>query len=114
MRKIKNSVPDHRTYSLHEHIQDVEVVTDLSELDVMQSGSNETVREGLEKGLDAKIAELVAIKQQQITLSGKYQVVKMTTINPFPQVLNYLAHQSAGIVSKKQVESINTYDVAIV
>ena len=44
--------------------------------------------------------------------AGKYQVVKMTTINPFPQVLNYLAHQSAGIVSKKQVESINTYDVA--
>ena len=38
--------------------------------------------------------------------------MKMTTVNPFPQVLNYLAHQSAGIVSKKQVESINTYDVA--
>ncbi len=36
----------------------------------------------------------------------------MTTTEPFPQVLNYLAHQSAGIVSKKQVESINTYDVA--
>ncbi|WP_436756416.1 hypothetical protein, partial [Streptomyces sp. URMC 124] len=35
----------------------------------------------------------------------------MTTTEPFPQVLNYLAHQSAGIVSKKQVESINTYDV---
>lgn len=39
-------------------------------------------------------------------------MVKLTTTEPFPQVLNYLAHQSAGIVSKKQVESINTYDVA--
>lgn len=35
----------------------------------------------------------------------------MTTTEPFPQVLNYLAHQSAGIVSQEQVESINTYDV---
>jgi len=110
--KDPNSVPDHRTYSLHEHIQDVEAVTDLSELDVLQSGSNETVREGLEKGLDVKIAELVSDKTVANNASGKYQVVKMTTVNPFPQVLNYLAHQSAGIVSKKQVESINTYDVA--
>ncbi|MBO0602815.1 hypothetical protein I2483_14190 [Sporosarcina sp. E16_3] len=110
--KDPNSVPDHRTYSLHEHIQDVEVVTDLSELDVLQSGSKETVREGLEKGLDVKIAELVSDKTSADNTSGKYQVVKMTTVNPFPQVLNYLAHQSAGIVSKKQVESINTYDVA--
>ncbi|KAA0941678.1 hypothetical protein FQ087_21265 [Sporosarcina sp. ANT_H38] len=110
--KDPNSVPDHRTYSLHEHIQDVEVVTDLSELDVLQSGSKETVREGLEKGLDVKIAELVSDKTVANNASGKYQVVKMTTVNPFPQVLNYLAHQSAGIVSKKQVESINTYDVA--
>ena len=110
--KDPNSVPDHRTYSLHEHIQDVEVVTDLSELDVLQSGSNETVREGLEKDLDVKIDELVSDKTAADNASGKYQVVKMTTVNPFPQVLNYLAHQSAGIVSKKQVESINTYDVA--
>lgn len=110
--KDKNSVPDHRTYSLHEHIKDAEVVTDLSALDVKQSGSDKTVREALEDGLDVKISELVADKTQANNKEGKYQVVKMTTTEPFPQVLNYLAHQSAGIVSKKQVESINTYDVA--
>ncbi|WP_412729366.1 ABC transporter substrate-binding protein [Cytobacillus praedii] len=110
--KDKNSVPDHRTYSLHEHIKDAEVVTDLSSLDVKQSGSDKTVREALEDGLDVKISELVADKAQANSKEGKYQVVKMTTTEPFPQVLNYLAHQSAGIVSKKQVESINTYDVA--
>jgi len=110
--KDPNSVPDHRTYSLHEHINEVEVVTDLSELDILQSGSDATVREGLEKNLDVKIGELVSGKKEADNATGKYQVVKMTTTTPFPQVLNYLAHQSAGIVSKKQVESINTYDVA--
>ncbi|WP_408607294.1 ABC transporter substrate-binding protein [Cytobacillus praedii] len=110
--KDKNSVPDHRTYSLHEHIKDAEVVTDLSALDVKTSGGDKTVREALEDGLDVKISELVADKAQANSKEGKYQVVKMTTTEPFPQVLNYLAHQSAGIVSKKQVESINTYDVA--
>lgn len=110
--KDQNSVPDHRTYTLHEHIQDVEAVTDLSVLDVKQSGSDKTVREALEEGLDTKISELVADKTKADSAAGKYQVIKMTTTEPFPQVLNYLAHQSAGIVSKKQVESINTYDVA--
>ncbi|URM32753.1 ABC transporter substrate-binding protein [Cytobacillus firmus] len=110
--KDKNSVPDHRTYSLHEHIKDAEVVTDLKALDIKQSGSDETVREALEKDLDVKIKELVADKSKASSQEGKYQVVKMTTTEPFPQVLNYLAHQSAGIVSKKQVESINTYDAA--
>ncbi|WP_399630635.1 ABC transporter substrate-binding protein [Sporosarcina sp. SG10008] len=110
--KDPNSVPDHRTYSLHEHINEVEVVTDLSDLDILQSGSDATVREGLEKNLDVKIGELVSDKKEADNATGKYQVVKMTTTAPFPQVLNYLAHQSAGIVSKKQVESINKYDVS--
>lgn len=110
--KDKNSVPDHRTYSLHEHIKDVDIVTDLSELeDTKQANSDVTIREALEDGLDTKISELVADKTKANNKEGKYQVVKVTTTEPFPQVLNYLAHQSAGIVSKEQVESINTYDV---
>ncbi|MDO3411294.1 ABC transporter substrate-binding protein [Saccharibacillus sp. CPCC 101409] len=110
--KNKDSVPDHRTYSLHEHIKTVEEVTDLSALDSVKTSDGGTVREALEKGLDAPISELVADKKQADNAAGKYQVVKLTTTEPFPQVLNYLGHQSAGIVSKKQVESINTYDVA--
>lgn len=110
--KNKDSVPDHRTYSLHEHIEKAEVVTDLSELEkIKQSGSDESVRAALEEGLDNEVTELVDNNDAVDNGAGKYQVVKMTTTEPFPQVLNYLAHQSAGIVSKKQVEAINTYDV---
>ncbi|MER2261954.1 MAG: ABC transporter substrate-binding protein [Psychrobacillus sp.] len=110
--KDSQSVPDHRTYSLHESMENIEIVSNLSELDVKQSGSDATVKEALENNVDAAISELVTDKTQVDVAKGKYQVVKITTTNPFPQVLNYLAHQSAGIVSKKQVESINTYDVA--
>ncbi|GIP45443.1 peptide ABC transporter substrate-binding protein [Paenibacillus sp. J45TS6] len=111
--KDQNSVPDHRTYSLHEHIKDAEIVTDLSSLEsIKQAGSGNPIIDVLNQGLDQGITQLVSDKTQADHKSGKYQVVKVTTTEPFPQVLNYLAHQSAGIVSKKQVESINTYDVA--
>lgn len=109
--KDSESVPDHRTYSLHESMENIEIVTDLSELDVKQSGSETSVKEALENGVDSGINELVSNKTEADAAAGKYQVVKITTTNPFPQVLNYLAHQSAGIVSQKQVESINTYEV---
>ncbi|OXM15868.1 ABC transporter substrate-binding protein [Paenibacillus herberti] len=111
--KDKNSVPDHRTFTLHEHIKNVELVTDAAALEAVKlSGGSDTVKSALEQGLGTKISELVSDKKQANNKEGKYQVVKLTTTEPFPQVLNYLAHQSAGIVSKKQVESINTYDVA--
>lgn len=109
----KNSVPDHRTYSLHSSMEKIEIVTDLAQLDsVKESGKSSSIKEALEAGLPSEIKELVADKKDVNNAQGKYQVVKITTKKPFPQVLNYLAHQSAGIVSKKQVESINTFDVA--
>ncbi|MBD3860355.1 hypothetical protein IEE86_11490 [Bacillus sp. 28A-2] len=108
--KDKNAVPDHRTYSLHEHIQSAEVVTDLSELKAA-SGNGGTIKEDLEKDVQQKVKKLVKDKEDADNQAGAYQVVKITTTEPFPQVLNYLAHQSAGIVSKKQIERVNTYDV---
>src|SRR5699024_4790680 len=108
--KDPNSVPDHRTYSLHENMEDISIVSDLSELDG-ETADGGTIREALEDGINQEINELVTDKTEVDNNSGVYQVVKVTTENPFPQVLNYLAHQSAGIVSKEQVESINTYDV---
>lgn len=111
--KDQNSVPDHRTYSLHEHIDEVSLVTDLSELeDTQLSDGSGTVLKALEEGLQEPIEEAVEPAEEVDNDEGKYQVIKLTTTEPFPQVLNYLAHQSAGIVSQKQVEAINTYDVA--
>lgn len=111
--KNPDSVPDHRTYSLHEHISEVSVVEDLSELEtILTSGSQESVKTILETGLETPIAELVATEADVDNAAGKYQVVKLTATEPFPQVLNYLGHQSAGIVSEQQVTAINTYDLA--
>lgn len=110
--KDQNSVPDHRTYSLHEHIDSVSLVTDLAELETAQlSDGSGSVKDALEAGLEAPITAVVEDTEQVDNAEGNYQVIKMTTTEPFPQVLNYLAHQSAGIVSQEQVESINTYDI---
>lgn len=110
--KDVDSVPDHRTYSLHEHISEVSVVEDITELEeVTVSGSELTVKEALEEGLETPISTLVSSENDVDNASGNYQVVKLTTTEPFPQVLNYLGHQSAGIVSQQQVEAVNTYDI---
>ncbi|MED4130147.1 ABC transporter substrate-binding protein [Shouchella miscanthi] len=108
----RDSVPDHRTYTLHEHIGEVTAVSNLTELeDATLAGSSDSILEHLESGLDQSIDSLVTDKDAANSEEGAYQVVKLTTTEPFPQVLNYLAHQSAGIVSKSQVESVNTYNV---
>lgn len=108
--KNPKSVPDHRTYSLHENMKDIAIVKDLKELDTT-TANGKSVREVLENGVDSKITSLEANKENVNNKSGKYQVIKVSTNKAFPQVLNYLAHQSAGIVSENQVKKINTYDV---
>ncbi|MFY0520488.1 ABC transporter substrate-binding protein [Lysinibacillus sp. UGB7] len=111
--KDSKSVPDHRTYSIHENIETVEAVTDLTELQNKKvAGSDKSILDALSQNLPATVAQLAKDKGAVNNAIGAYQVVKITTPTPFPQVLNYLAHQSGGIVSEKQVTSINTYDVA--
>lgn len=111
--KDSKSVPDHRTYSLHENIETVEIVSDLAELQKKKvAGSDQSVLDALSQNLPASVTQLAKDKGTVNNAAGAYQVVKITTPTPFPQVLNYLAHQSGGIVSEKQVTSINTYDVA--
>ncbi|GLC87715.1 ABC transporter substrate-binding protein [Lysinibacillus piscis] len=111
--KDKNSVPDHRTYSLHENIKNVEIVSDLAELQNKKiAGADQSILDALSQDLPTAVSQLTADKGSVNNANGTYQVVKITTPTPFPQVLNYLAHQSGGIVSEKQVTSINTYDVA--
>lgn len=111
--KDKDSVPAHKTYSLHSNMDTISLVTDLAELEnTTISGGSGSVKAELEKNAPNAIASLAADKTAVDNASGCYQVVKIRTVNPFPQVLNYLAHQSAGIVDEEMVTSVNTYDVA--
>lgn len=104
----KDSVPSHKTFTLHNHLEKIEVLTDLSELSAkLDSDTGTTVLETLQKGIDGEIGALVAKDEDADNAAGKYQVVKITTTEPFPQVLNFLCHNSAGIVCKEQVEKYN-------
>lgn len=108
----KESVPNHMTYTLHSATKDVEIVTDVESLKAVTSSNGKTVFEELQEKAPTDIATLTGDKTTVDNASGSYQVVKLTTETPFPQVLNYLAHQSAGIVSEEQVEAVNTYDIS--
>ncbi|MEK4425582.1 ABC transporter substrate-binding protein [Solibacillus sp. FSL K6-1523] len=110
--KDKNAVPDHRTYSIHENIETVEIVSDITALEAVKTAEGDTVLEALSENLPAAVAEVVTNEADVDNAAGKYQVVKITTPAAFPQVLNYLAHQSGGIVSEKAVTAVNTFDVA--
>ncbi len=110
----KESVATHKTYTLHNHMKSIEIVTDLSELEtVKDSDTGATILETLNKGVDVAVASLTEVDEEVDNANGTYQVVKVTTAQPFPQVLNYLAHQSAGILHKEQVEAYNSkFEVA--
>ena len=109
--KDRNSVPNHRTYSLHSSMDKISIVTDINELKNTKTDTSDVYTE-LSKNLPAPITSLTSSTSQADNKNGVYQVVKVTTVKPFPQVLNYLAHQSAGIVSESQIKKVNIYNVA--
>lgn len=105
----KNSVASHKTYNLHNHMSNISVVSDLEELNtVKDSDTGATILETLSAGLATPVSELVTADADVDNAAGKYQVVKVETATAFPQVLYYLAHQSAGIVNKEQCEAYNS------
>ena len=112
--KDKNSVATHKTYTLHNHMAEIEIVTDLEELSsAKETSGSGTILDTLNAGVSTPIAALTADDEAADNAAGTYQVVKITTTEPFPQGLNYLAHQSAGILNKDQVAEMNSkFDVA--
>lgn len=112
--KDKNSVATHKTYTLHNHMAEIEMVTDLDELNnVKETTGKSSIMEVLNAGAKTPIAALTDDEEAADNAAGTYQVVKVTTTEPFPQVLNYLAHQSAGILNKDQVTEMNSkFEVA--
>lgn len=106
------SVPDHRSHSLFSSIENAELVTDTSELESTQTtGGGQTVMEALEEGVETPVENLTENEDEVNNDEGNYQVVKVSTDEPFPQILNNLSHVSAGIVSEEQVESVNDFEV---
>lgn len=110
----KESVASHQTYNLHNHMSDVSIVTDIEELkNINDADTGTSVFEALSEGLPSEIKTLTDDKTQVDNDQGVYQVVKITTETPFPQVLYYLAHQSAGILNEQAVTEMNSkFDVA--
>lgn len=110
----KDSVALHKTYNLHNHMSNISVVTDMTELEtVKDADSGKTVLETLSNGLATPVSSLVEADADVDNAAGKYQVVKIETESAFPQVLYFLAHQSAGIVNKEACEEMNSkFEVA--
>lgn len=107
------SVPNHLTASLHQSIESAELVTDLNELrQTNLANSDSSVLDHLQASLDRPLIQLAETKDQVDNSHGVYQVVRVKTSMPNPQVLNNLAHASGGIVSKEQVSSVNDYEVS--
>ena len=100
--RTPDSVPGNQVYDNYACLKGLETVTDLSELEnAKDTVSGKSVKEVLEAGLPAPISELVDDKNATDNADGKYEVIKITTDTPFPQVLNFLCDFPAGILSKK-------------
>ena len=107
--RTPDGVPGNMVYDNFACLKELETVTDLSELENAKDAvSGKSVKEVLEAGLPAPISELVDDKNATDNAGGKYEVIKITTYTPFPQILNLLSEFSSGILSKKQVSAINT------
>ena len=110
----KNSVALHKTYNLHNHMSKISLVTDMNELNTIKDAdSGKSIFDTLSNGLATPVNALVEADADVDNAAGKYQVVKIETESAFPQVLYFLAHQSAGVVNKEQCEEMNSkFEVA--
>ncbi len=101
----RNSVPLQSIYTLFEKIDTVTVVTDLADLEGTVAGGEKVV-DVLSAGLPSDLTTLTDDIANVDNAGGTYQVVKVTTKGPFPQIVNYLAHQAAGIFNRASVEAV--------
>ena len=101
----KDSTPLHACYSMFASMSGVEIVTDMAELESTKTASGKSVKDVLSEGAD--LQTLVATKDEVDNDAGKFQVVKVTTSVPYPQILNALTFHGAGIVDAEWVEEHN-------
>ncbi len=104
-----SAVYDQYVYSLFENFAGVEIIADVEELkSATVSGSGESVYNALNASAPSEIVSVEASKANVDNASGKYQVVKISTLGPFPQALNFLSHSGAGILNEECVMAYNS------
>jgi peptide/nickel transport system substrate-binding protein len=89
-------------------MSNVSILSDLSELqNVTDTDSGKNVLDYFNAQLTTPLRRLAASRDQVDNAAGVYQVVKIETSEPFPQLLNYLCHNTAAIVSEQAVSALN-------
>lgn len=104
----RDSVPSQAVYSNNACMEKAELITDVTELQNTVTAHGTTVYDELTANLPAELASLVATRDEVDNAAGSYQVLKITTKYPYPQVLNNLCQHAGGIVDSEWVESINS------
>lgn len=103
----KDSMPTNAAYSNFANVEKVEMVSDIEELKNVKTAGGKTILEALNADVKSECKELVTDKTAVDNKAGKYQVIRLKTSIPFPQILAYLCNHTAGIVDSEWVESIN-------
>ncbi len=103
LERIRQSADIYGFESAGKYIKDVSIVTDLSETESSMAGGI-SVKDYLSAELAAPIKSLTGDKKAADSAKGIYQIIKITTVEPFNSLLPYLANASAGIVNKEQTE----------
>lgn len=106
--KDPDAVPLNSGYTNLESVESIGIVTDLEELkDIKVSGSSQSVFDYFNEKAPAPVTKLTEETSEVDNKGGVCQVVKITTVKPTPQLLNFLTISTLGIVSKDVVSSIN-------
>lgn len=103
----KDSVPNNISYSSLEMLSNVEIVPSIDVLQNTTAANGKSLLDALNEQISTPIAALTEKTEEVDNVSGVYQVVRISTNNPAPQVLQTLATPNAGILCKEQVERVN-------
>lgn len=103
-----NSVPTNMASSYIKSMSKVSIVNDLSELQgATISEGNMNVLDYFNSQVPTAISKLASSRDEVNNAAGAYQVVKLETSEPAPQILNNLTHPTLGIVSEQAVNAMN-------
>lgn len=107
-RAIANDTPGAVGASYLSYVKEVNIVTDIEFLKTTKtSGSDKSVFETLNEGLDKPFTALASGRDDVDADAGKYQVIHIALKEPYPQQLVTLAAGQISIVPKEIIEKVN-------